>query len=221
MQDSIAKITQQLNSIKVEPSDKIKISEDNSTLIYGIPSDDCALIFAYQDDTWVFQQKLLVSDRVASDWFGNSVSLSSDGNTALIGAYRASPKGTDSGAAYIFTRSGSTWTQQTKIFPGDGVSSDYFGTSVSLSSDGNTALVGAHGNSSYTGAAYIFTRSGSTWTQQQKLVPGDSATSDYFGYSVSISSDGGEIKIRNIHDKEYTFTMVDSVWTETIKSKGN
>ena len=157
MENYITQITEYLNKEGVKTSGSVKISEDGSTLICGYPVEECTLIFIKQDDRWVIQQKLVVGDGTAYDWLGISVSLSSDGNTALVGAYF---------------------------------------------------------KSSRIGAAYIFTRSGSTWTQQQKLVPGNSATSDYFGYSVSISSDGCEIKIRNIHDKEYTFTLVGDVWVE-------
>ena len=169
----------------------VSLSSDGSTAIVGAWGNSsytgAAYIFTRSGTTWAQQQKLTASDGVSGDWFGISVSLSSDGNTALVGAYY---KSSNTGAAYIFTRSGSTWTQQAKLTASDGVSGDWFGISVSLSSDGNIALVGANGKSSGTGAAYIFTRSGSTWTEQQKLVASDAAASDYFGYSVSISSDG-------------------------------
>ena len=211
MKDYITQITEYLNKEGVKTSGSVKISEDGPTLICGYPVEECALIFTKQDGGWMFQQKLVVGDGTTYDWLGISVSISSDGNTALVGAHGNSSY---TGAVYVFTRSGSTWTQQQKLTASDGATYDRFGWSVSLSSGGNTALVGAYFKSSRIGAAYVFTRSGSTWTQQQKLVPGDSATSDYFGYSVSISSDGGEIKIRNIHDKEYTFTLVGDVWVE-------
>ncbi|MGI9255302.1 MAG: FG-GAP repeat protein, partial [Salinispira sp.] len=72
--------------------------------------------------------------------------------------------GTQSGSAYIFTRSGSTWTQQAKLLASDGDGGDYFGCSVAM--DGNTTIVGAYGdndNGTWSGSAYIFTRSGSSW----------------------------------------------------------
>ena len=172
----------------------VSISSDGSTALVGARNKSsgtgAAYVFTRSGSTWVQQQKLIASDGATGDTFGASVSLSSDGNTALIGAYYADPKGGASGAAYIFTRSGSTWTEQAKIFPADGATSDYFGYSVSLSSDGNTALVGAYRKSSYTGATYVFTRTGVSWTQQQKLTASDAATNDAFGASVSISSDG-------------------------------
>jgi hypothetical protein len=82
----------------------------------------------------------------------------------------------DAGAAYIFTRSGTTWTQQQKIQASDKQGNDEFGKSVAISGDGNTAIVGAledTGGDGDAGAAYIFTRSGTTWTQQQKIQASD------------------------------------------------
>ena len=167
------------------------LSADGSTALVGAyyksSYTGAAYIFTRSGSTWTQQQKITASDAAADDQFGTSVSLSGDGSTALVGAYY---KSSYTGAAYVFTRSGSTWTQQQKITASDATTNDYFGASVSLSSDGSTALVGAQGKSSYTGAAYIFTRSGSTWTQQQKITASDAAGNDYFGNAVSLSADG-------------------------------
>ena len=85
----------------------------------------------------------------------------------------------------MFTRSGTTWTQQAKLIASDGANMDQFGCWVSLS--GDTALIGApfdddKGVSS--GSAYVFTRSGTTWTQQAKLLPSDNTAGDWFGWIV-------------------------------------
>jgi len=128
-------------------------------------------------------QKLLASDRASDDSFGSSVSLSSDGNTALVGAYRedTSPN-SGNGAAYVFIRASGMWTEQTKLIASDAGGNDLFGQSVALSADGNTALIGAWGHdtspATSNGAAYVFTRSGSTWTQQAILTASDLASSD-------------------------------------------
>ena len=153
MENYITEITQRLNKGCFNITPDLQVSEDGLTLIHGLFFKECVLIFTKQDDLWVFQQKLIASDAASGDFFGISVSLSSDGNTALVGAYG---KSFQTGAAYIFTRSGSTWTQQQKLLASDAATNDYFGTSVSLSSDGNTALVGAFGKSSNTGAAYVY-----------------------------------------------------------------
>ena len=85
----------------------------------------------------------------------------------------------------MFARSGSTWAQQAKLTASDGAIDDYFGWSVAIS--GSTVIVGAPYNTSQIGAAYVFTRSGSTWAQQAELNAFDGAVGDEFGYSVVIS----------------------------------
>ena len=107
------------------------------------------------------QFKLLPADGAASDIFGLSVSLSSTGETALVGAYQDDDNGINSGSAYVFTRDTFTglWTEQEKLLPADGAANDRFGTSVSLSSTGAKALVGAYGdddNGTDSGSAYVF-----------------------------------------------------------------
>ena len=135
------------------------------------------------------QAKLLASDSSEFDTFGFSVALS--GDTAVVGANRNDERGTDAGAAYVFARSGATWTQQAKLTADDGATNEDFGVSVAVS--GNTALVGAIFDSdpgrSDLGAAYVFVRSGATWTQQAKLEPPDGISDDQFGTWVALSGD--------------------------------
>ncbi len=217
----------------------VSISSDGNTALVGAYLSDpsgkgnagAAYIFTRSGATWTQQAKLTASDGAADDRFGVSVSISSDGTTALIGAYQADPSGiTNAGAAYIFTRSGSTWTQQAKLTASDGAANDYFGTSVSISSDGNTALVGAYtadpSGKTDAGVAYIFTRSGTTWTQQAKLTASDAGADDNFGYSVSISSDGNTALVsahyadtsgKSSAGAAYIFTRSDTTWTQQAK----
>jgi len=101
--------------------------------------------------------KLIASDKAANDYFGYAVSIS--GDTVVVGANGADPGGTsDAGAAYVFTRSGATWTEQAKLVASDKAASDYFGQSVSVS--GDTVVVGAYsadpGGTSGAGAAYTY-----------------------------------------------------------------
>jgi len=94
------------------------------------------------------------------------------------------------GVAGVFVRSGTTFTQQQKLVANDGAAYDYFGASVAL--DGDTLVVGAYWDDdkgSDSGSVYVFVRSGTTWTQQQKLVANDGAASDRFGYSVAFDGD--------------------------------
>src|SRR5207244_2939248 len=136
---------------------------------------------------------------VGAGWFGYSVALSSDGNTALIGGYYDK---SGSGAARVLTRSGSTWTQQGSKLTGSGeVGAGRFGYSVALSSDGNTALIGGDQDNSPVGAAWVFTRTGSTWAQQgSKLTGSGEVGAGYFGFSVALSSDGNTALIGGYYD---------------------
>ena len=110
------------------------------------------------------------SGEIGEGEFGSSVALSADGNTALIGGPGDNK---DVGAAWVFTRSGSTWTQQGEKLTGSGESGEgEFGSSVALSADGNTALIGGPATTPNVGAAWVFTRSGSTWTQQGEKLTG-------------------------------------------------
>src|SRR5210317_78261 len=148
----------------------------------GASSAGAAYIYTRSGTTWGNEQKIL--GETASDLFGWSVSIS--GDYAIVGAQYEDTGGTNAGAAYIYTRSGTTWGNEQKIL-GE-TASDYFGYSVSIS--GDYAIVVApyeDTGASSAGAAYIYTRSVTTWGNEQKIL-GETA-GDYFGYSVSISGD--------------------------------
>jgi len=138
----------------------------------------------------VQQAQLIAWDAAAYDSFGFSVALS--GETALVGApYHTTGGKAYAGAAYVFTRSGGSWTAEAQLIAADGAAGDWFGYSVALS--GETALVGARyhttGGKAYAGAAYVFTRSGGSWTAEAQLIAADGADRDYFGYSVALSGE--------------------------------
>ncbi len=136
------------------------------------------------------QARLTAADGAANDGFGYSVALS--GDTALVGAFNKTINGNlYQGAAYVFVRGGTTWTQQARLTAADGAREDHFGYSVALS--GDTALVGAPGKrvneNPYQGAAYVFVRGGTTWTPQANLTAADGTAYDHFGSSVALSGD--------------------------------
>jgi hypothetical protein len=214
----------------------MELSSDGSTLLVGAASETtspntfngAAYVFTRSGGVWTQQQKLVASDPASSDNLGESVSISSDGNTAIIGAYREDTSTfTDNGAAYVFTRSGGVWTQQQKLVASDAASSEEFGNSVSISSDGNTAIIGTSpASSNLNGAAYVFTRSGGVWTQQQKLVASDGLAADLFGSSVALSPNGNMALVGAIGEDTspnssqgaaYVFTRSGGVWTQQQK----
>jgi hypothetical protein len=139
---------------------------------------------------WGSEQKILASDTVSNDQFGFSIA-SYDGTYAIIGAPTDDGGGGDAGAAYIFKREGTTWSEIKKIIASDSASQDRFGESVSI--DGAYAIVGAvyedPGGITNAGSAYIFKRDGTTWSEIKKIQASDRDASDEFGYSVSISGD--------------------------------
>ena len=185
----------------------VSISSDGNVALIGSPRDDdkgadsgSAYIFTTQaDGSYTQTSKLVASDGAAGDSFGG-VSISGDGNVALVGAYRDSDNGSRSGSAYIFTKQANgSYTQTAKLLASDGVADDFFGGSVSISDDGSVALVGAiysDNKNPNSGSAYIFTKQANgAYSQTHKLVASDGARDDYFGSSVSISSDGSIVVV--------------------------
>jgi hypothetical protein len=182
----------------------VSMSGNGSYALVGASSDDgpagtpqpnygSAYIFSRSGTSWTFQSKITGPDTAPGDQFGRLVSISGDGSYALVAAIYDDDVAYDSGAAYIFSRSGTSWTFQSKIKAPDPEPNDSFGNSVSISGDGSYALVGAYKDDDVTpgtGSAYIFSRSGSTWTFQSKITAPDPGPNDSFGVSVSLSSDG-------------------------------
>ena len=182
-----------------------------------------AYIFARQDGTWLEQAKLTASDGRAGDNFGISVGI--NGDYVVVGAPKAGGIWFLQGAAYIFMRTGTTWLQQAKLTASDGVIGENFGTSVSI--DGNYIIAGApNARVQYAneGAAYVFVRTGTVWTQQSKLVVSYGEYNDHFGNSVSISGDhailGAPFRDANIYVADvgaaYIFVRNGNTWTLQI-----
>ena len=112
------------------------------------------------------------------------------GDTIVLGARGDDDAGMDSGSAYVFVRSGTTWTQQTKLTASDAAAGDSFGESVALS--GDTIVVAAYeddGAGMDSGSAYVFVRNGTAWSQQSKLTANDGAADDHFGESIALRGD--------------------------------
>jgi hypothetical protein len=166
--------------------------------------------------------KLTCSEESGPGRFGRWVSLSGDGDTALVGAPR---DGEEVGAAWVFARTGSTWTQQGPKLTGAGESgAGHFGRSVALSPDGHTALVGAPNDSAGLGAVWVFTRTGSTWTEQAKLTGGgEEGGKELFWGGVPLCADATTPIVGRYDDHDevgaaWVFTRSGSTWTSRAPS---
>ena len=163
--------------------------------------------------------KLTANDNSGNAGQGSSVAVSADGNTAIVGGINDN---TDVGAAWVYIRSGGVWAQQgSKLTGNDNSGAANQGQSVSLSADGNTAIVGGSNDNSGIGAAWIYTRSGGTWTQQgTKLTGNDYAATAAQGYSVSLSADGNTAMVGGLNDggsgagAAWIYTRSGGVWTQ-------
>ena len=137
---------------------------------------------------WSQRQKITSTPRGVGAQFGNAVAVS--GNTMVVGAQFDGTTASQAGAAYVYVLSGATWTQQAVLLANDGAVADKFGYSVAISE--NTIVVGAFNDDSplsNAGSAYVFVRSGTIWTFQQKLTGSDSTADDQFGSSAAVSGD--------------------------------
>jgi hypothetical protein len=175
----------------------VALSADGNTAMVGGPADNrrfgAAWVFTRTNGVWAEQAKLVGSGAAGEPTSfvdqGVGVSLSADGNTAMVGGISDNHL---AGAAWVFTRSNGVWTQQGQKLVGTGaVGYVGQGKSVSLSADGNTAIVGGMYDNKDTGAAWIFTRANEVWTQLgQKLTGTASAGGSWQGDSVALSADG-------------------------------
>jgi hypothetical protein len=221
--------------------DALSLSDDGSTLAVGAKTESstttgigstddkstaptlvgATYIFTESAGNWSQQEYIKADNADGDDFFGASVSLSSDGNTLAVGAVgedsdtsgigsTATDTVDDYGAVYVFSRSGTSWTQQEYIKASDSGAGDNFGSAVSLSNDGNTLAVGAtfedsmstaingddsDNNADGAGAAYVFSRSGTSWSQQAYVKASNTGADDNFGRSVSLSADGDTLAV--------------------------
>ncbi|MFT3929430.1 MAG: histidine kinase [Spongiibacteraceae bacterium] len=265
----------------------IALSDDGTTLAVGAPSEDSSAtgingsqssdattdsgavyVFVNTGSGWTQQAYLKASNTYAGDNFGESVALSSDGNTLAVGAPFEDSSATtingsqttrtagDAGSIYVFTRSGSSWSQQAYVKPTNTYAASYFGWSVALSDDGNTLAAGAPGESnsnsgvnpganthsaSNAGAAYVFTRSGSNWSQQVYLKASNAAAEDNFGTAIALNGSGSTLAVGSPYEASaatgingtqsdnsattagaaYVFTRSGSTWSQQAYVKAS
>lgn len=213
----------------------LSISNDGSRLAVGAPAEDsnatgingnqsdnsagssgAVYVYSRSGSIWVQEAYIKASNTETNDYFGESVSLNSDGSRLAIGAGReSSGNGNQSdnsanfaGAVYIFSRSGTTWTQEAYLKASTIESGDSFGKSVAISNDATRLVVGASSEDSNatgingnqndnnalgSGAIYVFSRSGTTWMQEAYIKASNTDALDELGFKVSISADGSRI----------------------------
>ena len=215
----------------------VAIDGDATRVVVGAPRYDNptkadagkAFVFVRSGSTWS-QEAAFFSDDFASIGTNpevfKKIAINSTGDTIVAGAQDATGSGSWSGVAYIFTRSGTTWSQQAKILPSTLGSADDYGSDVDISDDGNTVVVGSmydDDNGTNGGAAYVWTRSGTTWTEQQKLLASDLENSAFFGTAVSISGSGDSIAVgswglgEDANDqtgRAYVFQLSGGTWSQ-------
>ena len=217
----------------------LAISADGKTVAIGarenglqMTNAGCVYVLVFSGGLWSQQVKLGCPLPVAYDFFGDSLALTSDGNTLVIGAYGREGAATNSGVVYVYNRTGTSWTLSTSLYlssiqgRGDsssGVSNEYFGYSVAISGDGTTIVVGSYGYTAYQtkGSVFVYTYNGSSWDLSRRLVPDDLSTTGGFGYSVGISTDGSVIVAGDPDNTSfgaaYVFVKTNGVLTQQAK----
>jgi len=218
----------------------VAVSSDATTAIIGAPGDEdpngevggLAYVYDGNGGSWSQQATLTPDDGVSKDRFGQSVAVSSDGTTAIIGAPGdGDPNGEAGGSAYVFEASDKSWSQQAKLAPDDVDSTDRFGYALAMSGNGNTIIIGARNdntaNGRQAGSAYVFKGIGGSWSQQVKLVPDDGDRFEWFGRSVAVSSDGTTAIIgallgngQSYEGSAYVFKASNGSWSQAAKFEG-
>src|SRR6266545_4369977 len=266
----------------------VALSSDGNTLAVGTPGEASATsgnpadntapsagavyVYTRSGTTWTQQAYIKASNPDAGDQFGTSVALSSDGSTLAVGAIgedssaigiggiETDNSATNAGAVYVYLRSGTTWTQQAYIKASNTGGDDQFGISVALSDNGNTLAVGATGKDSAltgtagivnettagnaapgAGAVYVFTRVGTAWTQEAYIKASNTGVLDLFGFSVSLSGDGDILAVGAIGESSaatgiggnqtdnsaadagavYVYTRIGTTWTQQAYVKAS
>jgi len=198
------------------------LSVDGTTAIEGGPYDGdgrgAVWMFTRSGTGWAQQgEKLTAADAVGERVFlGRSLALSADGNTALVGG---DGDNEGLGAAWVFTRTYGVWSEQAKLIGSSGMGKSGQGSAVALSADGNTALIGGTSAGEGIGAAWVFTRANSAWTEQANLIGSGAAGKSGQGSAVSLSANGNTALIGGSTDGQnrgavWIFTRSGEAWTQ-------
>jgi FG-GAP repeat protein len=179
------------------------VAVSGATIVAGAPNDNCAFVFTRSGQTWTTQAALTQRGEAATcpiaatgAGFGSAVTIS--GSTAVIGSDGA-PAFSARGLAYVFTRSGTTWTRQATLRDPRGANGDEFGWAVTMS--GTRVVVGApfKAASRHCGTAYEFTRSSKGWHERSEVINPDCVSGDDFGWATAISGKTAMIGAPGVH----------------------
>lgn len=202
--------------------------DSSSTGTNGDPANNArgdsgaAYVYRQSAGAWAYEAYIKASNTGGNDFFGNAVSLSADGNTLAVSAYRedsatsgingdqTSNGESDSGAVYVYRKNGGVWAQEAYIKASNPGTVDLFGNVVSLSEDGNILAVGAFREDSAatgingdqlsnsalkSGAVYVYHYTASAWAQMAYIKASNTDSEDYFGHVVSLSADGSTLAV--------------------------
>jgi hypothetical protein len=226
-------------SINARSGNSLSLSGNGNTLVIGkyFENNDTgkALIWTRSGSSWSEATTIEASNKGSGDQFGSTVAINKDGDTIAVSAPYEDTTDTNSGAVYIFTGSGSSWSQQAiikshpPIIGGDRLGGYYngFDRALELSGDGDTLVVKEENGTSGSGYenVYIYTRSGSSWSHQATLNGSDQVSGDQFGTCVSISADGNTVAAgapneNSANGAVYVFTRSGSSWSQQTKISG-
>lgn len=206
------------------------VSIDGTALIVGAPGKDniidnegAAYIFRFQSGNWVQEQRITHMNPQVADRFGWDVAI--DGDRAVIGAWGDDTVDNSAGAGYVFHRAAGVWSQEDVLTADDGTSLAQLGRSVDI--DGDRVILGAWQDDDagfFTGAAYTYTRTGSNWIQEDKLIADDADAFRWFGVDVDLQ--GSLALIGAYGDEEsaglesgaaYVFVRSGATWSQQDK----
>ena len=216
----------------------VAISKDGTTIAVTAPKEDTTAsnsgalyVFTGSGSSWSQQSGVLKSSTVNQNdelggyysGFDQQLDISNDGDTIIVGEQNASA-GNNIGSAHIFVRSGSSWSRQATITSSDIETGDNFGYNVSISGDGDTVAVGASKHNNETGGVYVFTRSGTSWSQQANI-EGESTNSN-FGRAVSLNEKGtalliGASRYNEARGRVYLYEGSGSSWSNSWSVDGD
>ncbi len=199
----------------------VGMSADGNTVILGAPKDahprGAAWIFSRNGNSWTQQGEKLFDESSIDGLQGNSVGLSADGNTAIVGAPLDNNR---QGAAFLFFKSGTEWNRKPKKLAVEGLYPKYLGFSVALNADGSSAITGSPLADNARGAAWVFQNDGTEWIQKGNKIFGENSPNNTEqGWSVAMSADGNSVllgaKLDNwSNGAAWVFTWTNSSWLQ-------